>query len=135
MFRKVLASFRQPTRFNRKLAARILNLTAAPMAAFDDDLTTKMLESIGIICKTISANPASIAAGAEGTIDVDVDGVLPAHKLFVTLAADVTVGLYLRSAVCSTPGTVTLTFANHSAGAIDEAAHNVNLLAIPGELN
>lgn len=105
------------------------------MPQFDTENVVKWLEAVGFICKTVSSNPGSIGAGAEGTITVTVTGAQVGAKVFATLAADVTVGLYLRSAHVSAVNTVTLTYANHSGGSIDEAAHNVQLLIIPGDLN
>lgn len=104
-------------------------------AAFDDQLGTKFLESTGIICKAVSANPGSINAGAEGSTTVTVTGAQVGARVFATLGADVTVGLFLRSAHVSAVNTVTLYYQNESGGAIDEAAHTVNLLIIPGDLN
>lgn len=105
------------------------------MAHFDHFDQTRQLEALGLICKVVSVNPASINAGAEGTATANVAGLQPSHRIFATIQADVTVGLYLRGARCVTPGVATFDYANHSAGAIDEAAHNVAILAVPGDLN
>lgn len=105
------------------------------MAQFDTENVVKWLEAVGFIAKTVSANPGSIASGAEGTTTVTVAGAQVGSKVFATLGADVTVGLLLRSAHVSAVNTVTLTYVNTSGGSIDEAAHNVQLLLIPGDLN
>lgn len=105
------------------------------MPAFDDQLGTKLLESAGLICKVLSVNPGAIGAGAEGTITATLTGAKVGDRVFAQLAADVTVGLYLRDVRVTAVNTLTFTYANHSGGSIDEAAHNVNVLVIPGDLN
>ncbi|MCC6989951.1 MAG: hypothetical protein IT181_13180 [Acidobacteria bacterium] len=115
----------------RDLPAEQLNLHGAA----DDMLGTKFLESAGFICKTVSVNPASIAAGAEGTATATVTGAQIGMRIFATLGADVTVGLYLRGARVTAVNTVTFDYANHSGGAIDEAAHSVHVLLLPADLN
>lgn len=105
------------------------------MPQFDTENLTRQLEALGLICKAASSNPGSIGAGAEGTATVTVTGAQVGMRVFATLGADVTVGLFLRSAHVSAVNTVTLYYANTSGGAIDEAAHTVNLLLVPGDLN
>lgn len=105
------------------------------MAYFDEELATKTLEAAGFISKRVSVNPGSIAAGAEGTITATVTGAQIGMRVFATMEDDVTVGLYLRSASVTAVNTITFTFANHSGGAIDEAAHDVCVFIVPGDLN
>jgi hypothetical protein len=104
-------------------------------AQFDEEYGTKLLEATGLVCKRVSVNPGSLAAGAEGSITATVSGVKVGDRVFASLEDDVTVGLYLRSVKVTAVNTLTFYYANHSAGTIDEAAHNVNVLVIPGDLN
>jgi hypothetical protein len=105
------------------------------MPQFDTENVVKWLEAIGFICKTLSVNPGAIASGAEGTITATVVGAQVGSKVFATLGSDVTVGLYLRGARVTAVNTITFDYANHSGGSIDEAAHNVQVLIVPGDLN
>lgn len=105
------------------------------MPQFDTEAVTRQLEAIGLVCKRVSVNPGSIGAGAEGTITAAVAGAQIGARVFATLEDDVTVGLFLRSAKVTAVNVVTFTYANTSGGSIDEAAHNVNVLLVPGDLN
>lgn len=105
------------------------------MGQFDTEDQVKRLEGVGFICKSVSVNPGSIASGAEGTATATVTGARVGDRVFATLGADVTVGLYLRSAYVSAVNTLTFHYANTSGGAIDEAAHAVSVLLVPGDLN
>lgn len=105
------------------------------MPQFDTEVVTRQLEAIGLVCKRLSVNPPSIAAGAEGTIAVACAGAQIGMRVFATMESDVTVGLYLRGARVTAVNVVTFDYANTSGGAIDEAAHSVNVLLFPGDLN
>jgi len=105
------------------------------MPQFDTENVVKWLEAIGFICKTVSVDPGNITAGAEGTATATVAGAQIGSKVFATLGADVTVGLYLRGARVTAVNTVTFDYVNHSGGAINEDAHNVQILIVPGDLN
>jgi len=105
------------------------------MAQFDDADQTRQLEGIGIICKTVSLNPASIGAVGVGTATVAVPGLQPSHRCFVMGSAAPSVAVAVFGARCATPGTLTVDFTNASAGALDLAVQNFTLLAIPGDLN
>lgn len=105
------------------------------MAQFDDELVTKQLESLGIICKTVAVNAASLNATSVGVGTVAVAGLTPSHKCFISSAAAPSVAVAVVGARCAAAGTLTVDFVNPSAGTLDLASQNFNLLAIPGELN
>lgn len=117
------------------LAALAADATRQHSPAFDTETVTRQLEAIGLVCKAASVNPGSIASGAEGTATATIVGAQVGMRVFATLGADVTVGLYLRGARVTAVNTVTFDYGNHSGGAIDEAAHIVNVLLVPGDLN
>lgn len=121
--------------FVARLLDRLSPWNDALHAQFDNDMFTLGLESIGIICKTVSLNAPSIAAGASGVATVAVAGLTPAHRCIVMGAAAFSVAVSVVGARCATPGTLTVDFVNASAGALDLAAQNFTLLAIPGDLN
>lgn len=96
-----------------------------------DDLL-KYLTKIGWLLTVASVDPASISAGATGTVNVTLAGVTPGHRCFAFPQGTPSAGGAVASgAVCSTAGTVVVTYSNPSAGAIDLTAHNVAVLAIP----
>ena len=105
------------------------------MAQWDEELLVRQLEGIGIICKTVSVNVASLGAGAIGTGTVAVTNLTPAHKCFVQTAAALSVAIAITGGRCAAAGTLTVDATNPSAGTLDAAAVNMNLLAIPGDLN
>jgi hypothetical protein len=102
---------------------------------FDNDAATLLLESIGIICKVVNVNVASIGATSVGVGTVAVTGLTPSHRCFVSSAAAPSVSVAVVGGRCATAGTLTIDAVNPSAGALDLAAQNFNLLAIPGDLN
>lgn len=104
-------------------------------AQFDNEVTTLLLEAIGIICKVVSVNVASIGATAVGVGTVAVTGLTPAHRCFISSAAAPSVAVAVVGGRCATAGTLTIDAVNASAGALDLAVQNFNLLAIPGDLN
>lgn len=130
---------RDKARLRHIPAARLRKMTLGEVllhaAAFDDEDATKWLESIGIICKTVSVNVASMAAGASGVGTVAVTGLTPAHRCIVQSQAALSVAIALVGAACATAGTLTVHATNPSAGVLDAAAVNMTLIAIPGDLN
>lgn len=105
------------------------------MAQFDDDLVTRQLESIGIICKTVTVDGASLTTGAVGTGTVAVAGLTPAHRCLVMGSAAPSVAVAVFGARCAAAGTLTVDFVNPSAGTLNIASQTFTLLAIPGDLN
>jgi len=135
MFRRILNSFRKPTRANSELAQKLLSLTTLGMAAFDHDDLVRQLEAIGVICKTVTVNPGSINATSVGTGTVAVAGLTPAHRCLVLGSAAPSVAVCVFGARCAAAGTLTVDFVNPSAGALDLASQTFTLFAIPGDIN
>lgn len=104
-------------------------------AQFDEEVGTKQLEAIGIICKQVTVNVASIGATAVGVGTVAVAGLTPQHRCFVSSAAAPSVSVAVVGARCAAAGTLTIDAVNPSAGTLDLASQVFNLLAIPGDLN
>lgn len=102
---------------------------------FDDSDQVRQLEAVGFICKTVNLNPASIGATAVGTATANVTGLTLAHRCVVMGAGAPSVAVAVFGARCATPGVLTVDFVNPSAGALDLAAQNFTLIAIPGDLN
>lgn len=105
------------------------------MALLDTDVVFLGLKALGTILKTVSLNPGSIAAGAAGTATVAVTGLTPQHKCIVQSAGALSVAVAITGARCAAAGTLTVDFVNPSAGALDAAAFNATLLAIPADIN
>lgn len=105
------------------------------MAQFDDEPLTRQLEGLGFICKTVSVNIASMAAGASGVGTVAVVGLTPNHRCIVQTQAALSVAIAVNGARCAAAGTLTVDATNPSAGTLDAAALNCTLWAIPGDLN
>jgi hypothetical protein len=105
------------------------------MAQFDEELIVRQLEGVGIICKVVSVNIASIATGALGVGTAAVTGLTPAHRCFVSAQAALSVAIAITGARCAATGVLTVDASNPSAGTLDAAAVNFALLAIPGDLN
>lgn len=103
--------------------------------AFSDDFFNRQATAAGVICKVVSANPPSIAAAAAGLIAVPVAGAVVGMRVWASLGTTITTGLLLVSGVVTAAGVVTLHYYNASAAPIDQAAHNVNLWLIPGDIN
>lgn len=104
-------------------------------AQFDDNDQVRQLEAIGIICKTVTVNAASLGTGAVGVGTVAVTGLTPQHRCIVMGSAAPSVAVPVFGARCATPGTLTVDFVNPSAGTLDLASQTFTLLAIPGDLN
>jgi hypothetical protein len=119
--------------WNRQLA-RLAPCTDTLHAAFDFDQGVLLLKATGMIVRTVSGNPGSIASGAAGTATANVTGLTPAHKCWAAGAGAFSVAVAVTGARCVAPGVVTIDFVNASAGALDLAATNFNILAIPGDI-
>lgn len=77
----------------------------------------------GILVGSVSVDPASIAAGAEGTTAVTIAGCNPGDVVVMNPpAAGITAGLGIRRCYVSAANTVSLVLGNTSGGAIDQAA-------------
>lgn len=124
MFDKFLRSIAQNGAFGGQLHA-----------PFDSDVFFQGLKALGVIVKTVSINPPSIATGAIGQGTVAVAGLTPAHKCIVMGAAAPSVAVAPFGARCAAAGTLTVDFVNPSAGTLDAAVQNFTLLAFPVDIN
>src|SRR5882672_2343842 len=77
-------------------------------AQFDSEVVTQLLESIGIICKSVSVNVASIGTGASGVGTVAVTGLTPQHRCFVSMNGAASAAIAIVGARCATAGTLTV---------------------------
>jgi hypothetical protein len=101
---------------------------------FESENLTSQLRAIGIICRQISVNGASMAAGAVGVGTVAVPGLTPQHRCFVSAANALSGAVAVTGARVATSGTLTVDFANPTAGVLDPAAALFNLFAVPGDI-
>jgi hypothetical protein len=70
----------------------------------------------------VTFNPASVAAATSAEQSVTVNGVLPSDIVMAVNKPSVTAGVGIVNARASAANTVTLTFMNATAGAIDPAS-------------
>ncbi len=68
-----------------------------------------------------SANPASVAAGAEGSVVLTIEGATTDHLIFVQPRA-LAAGLYVREVTVTADDEVTVVLRNETASAVDDAA-------------
>lgn len=68
-----------------------------------------------------SANPASVAAGAEGSVTLTIAGAKVEDMIFVTPRA-LAAGLYIREVTVTADDTVTVVLRNETASPVDDAA-------------
>jgi hypothetical protein len=71
---------------------------------------------------TVSVNPASINGGAVGTTDVTVAGLTTAHRVIVSCAGALEVGLVPQGASIPSANTLRVRLYNPTGGAVDGAA-------------
>lgn len=76
-----------------------------------------------------SANPASIAAGAVGTVALTITGAKTTDLVFITSRAIAT-GLVVMEATVTADDTVTVGLFNPTAGAVDDAASDFDYLLV-----
>lgn len=69
----------------------------------------------------LSSNPASIAAGAEGSCTLTIPGAKVTDLIFVT-PRNLAAGLYVREVTVTAANTVTVVLRNETAGAVDDGA-------------
>jgi len=104
---------------------------ANPVVAASD-LAKALTKVLGWILIQVTVDPASLASGATATTNATVAGVTPQHRCIPFVNGALSAGGAVCSgAVCTTPGTVAVSYSNPSAGAIDLASHTLNLLCIP----
>ena len=82
-----------------------------------------------ILYKVVSANPPSLTTtlGATLTFTIACAGVLPTHNVEVW-CKNLSEGLLLGKAFCSTAGTVVVPIVNTSGGTVDDAAKDFHIL-------
>lgn len=73
---------------------------------------------------TVSIDPPSIAADAEGTATATISGAATTDLVFVTAPSNLDAGLIPKGATITSGNTLTVTIANESGGTIDAAAKN-----------
>lgn len=96
------------------------------------DIAKILTKILGWIYTTITVDPASLGTGATAVTSVSVAGLTPQHRIVAMIqGAPSAGGAVLAGAVCTTPGTVALSYSNPSAGSIDLASHTVLISAIP----
>lgn len=76
---------------------------------------------------TAAVNPASVASGVTGTDTLTVPGVVLGDQV-IAFSSDVSEGNMTIRCYVSAADTVTILYANNTAGAIDLAASNFRLL-------
>ena len=79
---------------------------------------------------TVSVNPPNAVAGANVTVDVTVTGARAGDAFIAVPPATLEAGLVLKSITVPSNDTVRITLFNPTAGAIDGAALNWDLLHI-----
>ena len=77
----------------------------------------------GFLTGTVSVNPPSILTGAAGSVAVTITGVAATDIVVLEPPTDLEAGLCVKGHVV-TADTVTIYFANHTAGTVDGAAKN-----------
>jgi hypothetical protein len=96
------------------------------------DIAKQLTKVAGWILATGAVDPASLGAGATAATNLTVAGVTPQHRIIAMIqGAPSAGGAVLSGAVCTTPGTVAVSYSNPSAGAIDLTSHTVLVLCIP----
>ena len=126
-----LASSLEPA-FRRLVLPRLV----LPMAAFDHEPVTRQLEGIGIMCKSVTIDVASIPAEDVGVATVAVAGLTPQHRCFVQFSSEPSGAIAVTGAKCADAGTLTVYLVNpNGADAVDLASATFTLFAIPGDLN
>lgn len=76
-----------------------------------------------------SANPASISAGAEGSVVLAITGAKTTDLIFVTPRA-LAAGLYVREVTVTDDDEVTVVLRNETAGAVDDAASDFDYILV-----
>lgn len=76
-----------------------------------------------------SANPASIAAGAVGTVALTITGADTGDIVFITSRAIAT-GLVVMEATVTSANTVTVGLFNPTASAVDDAASDFDYMLV-----
>lgn len=76
-----------------------------------------------------SADPASISAGAEGSVTLTIAGADTNDMVFIQARA-LAAGLYTREATVTAANTVTVVLRNETAGAVDDAASSFDYILV-----
>lgn len=88
--------------------------------------------SLPLEVHTVSLNPASIGAGAQGTATATITGLTSSDIVIGSNCVGVLdTGLVFAGAVCSTD-TLTVTLFNPTAGSVDGAAKSWNFFILRG---
>ena len=81
------------------------------------------------VYQATSADPASIAAGAVGNVDIAITGLTASDEVLSVVPKALATGLVLVESVCATDK-VTVTLFNPTASAVDDAASAYNLVIL-----
>lgn len=76
-----------------------------------------------------SANPASIAAGAEGSVTLTITGADTGDMIFVQARA-LAAGLYVREVTVTAANTVTVVLRNETGDPVDDAASDYDYMLV-----
>lgn len=100
--------------------------------AYNQKLAAELRNTLGFIVAAVSVDAPSLTTGITGTATVAVAGLTPAHKCIVMAQEAASAGgVVVSGAYCAAAGTLTVVFANPTAGTLNITALACVLLAFP----